>query len=292
MENWARSDLATECGIGENGTGIRIMEREVGRCKISRVQVRDEEVAARIGKPVGRYVVVECGEIGALDDGELDETRRALSVEIREMAERMTGKRVGTGFSVLVAGLGNRAVTPDAVGPETVRHLAVTRHLRQQDAALLATAGLCEISAVVPGVLGETGVAAAELVRGAVQAVEPDLVVAVDALAARTVERLAATVQLSDVGICPGSGLGAGNFSLNVKTVGVPVMALGVPTVVESTTLVADVLAAGGGRLEERGAAILRRDGKRFFVAPREIDVLVAASGILLAGAIERAFSL
>ena len=289
MENWARSDLATECGAGTDGEWIRVLEREVGRCKICRIQVRDEAAAVRIGKPVGRYVVLECGEISGLDEPELDEARRALSVEIREMAERMTGRRVSHGFSVLVAGLGNRSVTPDAIGPETVKRLSVTRHLRQFDSALFSTVGLCEISAVVPGVLGETGVASAELVKSAVLSVQPDLVIAVDALAARAVERLAATVQLSDTGICPGSGLGEGKWALNRETIGVPVMALGVPTVVESATLVADVLAANG-RQPDAAVQPLQREGKRFFVAPKEIDVLVAASGVLLAGAIERAF--
>lgn len=292
MENWARSDLATECGAGKDGEGIRVLEREVGRCRICRVQVRDAAAAERIGKPVGRYVVLECGEIGSLDEPELDEARRALAVEIREMAERMTGQRVSHGFSVLVAGLGNRAITPDAIGPETIKRLSVTRHLRQFDSALFSTVGLCEISAVVPGVLGETGVAAAELVKSAVLSVQPDLVIAVDALAARTVDRLAATVQLSDTGICPGSGLGEGKWALNRETIGVPVMALGVPTVVESATLVADALAANGKHPDADSVQLLQRDGKRFFVAPKEIDVLVAASGVLLAGAIERAFSI
>ena len=110
-------------------------------------------------------------------------------------------------------------------------------------------------------------------------------------MAARTVERLAATVQLSDAGICPGSGLGEGGMALNPTTVGVPVMALGIPTVVESTTMVADALNAMGQAADAEAMRSFCRDGKRFFVAPKEIDVLVAASGVLLAGAIERAFS-
>ena len=171
MENGARSDLAIECGIEQEGEGIRVMEREIGRCKICLVQVKDEAAARRLGKPQGRYVVLECGNVGALDQQEADEVRRVLSVEIKEMAERMTGRRIGQSFSVLVVGLGNRAVTPDAIGPETVKRLSVTRHLHQGEEALFSTVGLCEISAVVPGVLGETGVAAAELVKCAADAV-------------------------------------------------------------------------------------------------------------------------
>lgn len=290
MERMWRSDLAAECGVETERDGVRVSRTEAGGCAILRVQIKSEEAAERLGKPCGRYVTVECGNIRALDEVEMDRVRCALAVEIREMAQRMCGGRIGTGFSVLVAGLGNAEITPDAVGPETVRRLSVTRHLHRLDTALFSTMGLCEISALTPGVLGQTGMETVELVRGAVDACHPDLVVAVDALAARSTERLAATIQLSDAGIHPGSGIGNDRKALNEESVGAPVLALGVPTVVDSTTLVADAMEAFGfgEREEEIRRLLITRKG--FFVSPKEIDLLVSATGILLAGALEKAF--
>jgi len=166
MEEFARSDLAAECGGEREGEGIRVRKSESGGCRILQVQVRSSEAAKRIGKPEGCYVTLDCGNIRMLEENEFDRVRCALSVEIREMAERMCGKRVGGQFSVLVAGLGNAEITADAIGPETVRRMAVTRHLRRLDHALFSTVGLCEISALVPGVLGQTGLETVELVRG------------------------------------------------------------------------------------------------------------------------------
>jgi len=291
MQDFARSDLAAECGAGSEGEGVRVSRVEAAGCEILRVQIKSEEAAARIRKPQGRYVTLECGNIRTLDEVESEQVSRALAVEIREMAERMCGRRVGQGFSVLVAGLGNAEITPDAVGPETVRRLSVTRHLRRFDSALFSTLGLCEIAALTPGVLGQTGLETVELVRGAAKAASPDLVIAVDALAARSTERLAATVQLSDTGIHPGSGIGNTRRALNRETVGVPVMALGVPTVVDSSTLAADLLARAGYTEPDEALRAELENGRSFFVAPKEIDLLVSAVGVLLASALEKAFA-
>ena len=293
MEEFARSDLAAECGTEQEGEGIRLRRSACGGCSILRVQVCTEAAARRIGKPRGCYVTLDCGDIRALEEGELERVCCALSVEIRDMAERMCGKRIGSRFSVLVAGLGNEEITADAVGPETVRRLSVTRHLRRLDRALFSTVGLCEISALTPGVLGQTGLETVELVRGAAEAVAPDLVIAVDALAARSTERLTATVQLSDTGIQPGSGIGNRRKALNAETVGVPVMALGVPTVVDTATLVFDALHRAGldpQALPEELRQTLHT-GRDFFVSPKEIDLLVKAVSVLLAEALEKAFS-
>ena len=291
MEDFARSDLAAECGAGTEGEGVRVSRAEAGGCEILRVQIKSEEAAARIRKPQGRYVTVECGNIRMLDEVESERVSCALAVEIREMAERMCGRRVGQGFSVLVAGLGNAEITPDAVGPETVRRLSVTRHLRRFDTALFSTLGLCEIAALTPGVLGQTGLETVELVQGAARSAQPDLVIAVDALAARSTDRLAATVQLSDTGIHPGSGIGNARRALNRETVGVPVMAIGVPTVVDSATLAADLLARAGHTEPDEALRAELENGRSFFVAPKEIDLLVSAVGVLLAAALEKAFT-
>ena len=289
MGDLARSDLARECGCDTDGEGVLVRHSQAGGCMILRVQIRSLSAAERIGKPMGCYVTVDCGNILTLDEMERERVRCALAVEIREMAERMSDSRVGNRFSVLVVGLGNGEITPDAIGSETVRALSVTRHLRQKEHALLR---LCEISALLPGVSGQTGIEAVELVRGAVSEVKPDLVIAVDALAARSAERLASTVQLSDTGIHPGSGIGNRRCALNTETVGAPVMALGVPTVIESSTLVYDALCRSGCDMAREELHRALEEGKGYFVSPKEIDLLVRASGMLLASALEKAFSL
>ena len=285
------TDLADELFGQPGGTalpaGVRVATARQGGVTITRVEIAREGLA----RPRGRYVTLECGDIHLLDDLEADRVRCALSVEIREMAERMTATRVKSGFSVLVAGLGNRELTSDAVGPETVRRLSVTRHLKRYDGALFSTLGLCEISALTPGVLGQTGLETVELVKGAVRSVAPDLVVAVDALAARSTDRLASTFQLSDTGIQPGSGIGNHRAALNRETVGVPVMALGVPTVVESSTLIYDALEKAGMDTHEPSLRRLLENGRGFFVSPKEVDLLIPSISVLLAGALEKAFS-
>ena len=286
-----RSDLAAECGAVEDAEGLRVDRAEAGGCNILRVQIKSESAAARIGKPIGRYVTIECGSIRMLDEMELERVRCALAVELREMAGRMCKKRIGKGFSLLVVGLGNAEITPDAVGPETVKRLSVTRHLRNFDTELFSTLGLCEIAAMTPGVLGQTGMETVELVRGGVAAAHPDLVLAVDALAARSTARLAATVQLSDTGIHPGSGIGNHRKALNKETVGAPVLALGVPTVVESATLLFDALTAAGLENYEDVLEKSLQAERGYFVSPKEIDLLISATGVLLSGAIEKAFS-
>ena len=158
--------------------------------------------------------------------------------------------------AVLVAGLGNRAMTPDAVGPLAVEHLLVTRHLIS--ALPNCFGSFRAVSAVTPGVLGQSGVESAEAVAALVRELQPAAVIAVDALAARRTERLCTTVQLSDTGIAPGSGVGNHRHPLNRETLGVPVIAIGVPTVIDGATLAADLLESAG---EEAGEALLRTAG-------------------------------
>lgn len=284
----ARSDLAAECGAGVQGAGISVQHAEVGACHILRVRIGNEAAARKVGKPQGRYVTVEFEGISALAAHEREEVQRAVAVELRELAERSLGTRLGARTSVLVVGLGNASMTADALGPEVVRRLCVTRHLGGQ---VLPNA-TCTLSAFSPGVLGQTGIEAEELVRGAVSVLKPDLVLAVDALAARSPQRLAATVQISDAGIQPGGGVGNPRAPLTAAHVGVPVLAIGVPTVVDSATLVADALAEAGLAIFGETAQARLRNARPLLVSPREIDIVIAEGGVLLAGAIERAFSL
>ena len=290
MDGGLQSELARECGCENEGGGVHVARAEAGMCEILRVRIGSAEAAERTGKPCGRYVTVSREGLCGLSEGAADEVRRVLAVEIREMAERMTGKRVGRDFALLVVGLGNGEMTPDALGPGTVRQLRVTRGMAG-DGMLFLGEKPCEIAAFSPGVPGRTGLQSVELVRGAVSAVKPDLVVAVDALAARETRHLCATVQLADTGLSPGGGVGASRPALNAASVGVPVLAIGMPTVVSTAVLLQDAFVRLGvdvplGEADE----ILQSSGK-YLVAPREIDLLVPAAAALLAGAIERAFS-
>ncbi len=290
MEAYATSDLARECCTMTVEQGVRVTKSEAQDREILRVQIKSAEAAARIGKPCGRYVTVACPELALTGERGGEELCRVLAVEIREMAERLTGKRIDGSFSVLAVGLGNADMTPDALGARTVSCLSPTRHAPHAKSPLLG-ARLCELAAFSPGVSGQTGLETVELVRGAAAAMRPHLVIAVDALAARETAHLAATVQLADTGIQPGSGTGRARPALTAETVGVPVMAIGVPTVVGSATLVGDALARFGIDPATPEFADLVQGGRNFFVTPKEIDVLVSRLAETLAAAIERAFS-
>ncbi len=287
-----RSDLARECGCEESAEGVRVVRGEASGYEILRVQIKSEDAAKRIGKPCGRYVTVSCGNTLLETGGSSEELRRVLAVELREMAERAAGRRIDTTFSLLVVGLGNAEMTPDALGPQTVRSISVTRGDAYGDSAWSLCARRCRISALATGVSAQTGLETVEIVRGVVSTTAPDLVLAVDALAARDVGHLAATVQLSDTGIQPGSGIGGGRPALTAKTVGVPVLAIGVPTVVETQTLVGDALLRIGMCEDMPEFAELLRGGKSFFVTPKEIDLLLPCLATLLSDSIQKAFTI
>ena len=193
-------------------------------------------------------------------------------------------------FSVFVTGLGNAELTADALGPDTVSKLTATRHLREHELPLYREIGCSALSAFAPGVLGQTGIETLELLRGAVRSVKPDLVVAVDALAARSCKRLASTVQLSDAGIVPGSGVGNHRTAITADTLGVPVIALGVPMVVDSSTLVYDALQEA--HIDDISDSLreVLENGRSFFVSPKESDVITRQVSELLARAISMAF--
>lgn len=288
---YTRTDLALEFAKDISVSGAEYSEEKSRGCDILRLSIDTKSGAKAYGKPQGKYVTVSCGAIWDMDDDRTDEVCEVISDELRKMAEVMSEKKIDRNFGVLIAGLGNDEITPDAIGPETVRRVEVTRHIHTLLPDIYKQLGCCELSAFAPGVLGQTGIETVELVRGAAENAEPDLIVAIDALAARSVSRLAATVQLSDNGINPGSGIGNMRRSVCRETVGVPVLALGVPTVVDSSTLVYDALSkAGIERISDDLQRVLE-EGREFFVAPKESDVIMKKVAALLARAIGRAFS-
>lgn len=225
-----RTDLALEsvqaaCSGAEAGTisGVRSRERTREGYAVTDIRVEDEDGAQALGKPVGRYVTVDLGPYFRREADYFDRGVRCLAGELAALLPE---------GPVLAAGLGNRAMTCDAVGPTSIDNLLVTRHMIR--AMPRQFADFRPVAAVCPGVLARTGLEALELVRGAVERVRPAAVIAVDALAARDSARLCATVQLSDTGLVPGSGVGNRRSALDRGTLGVPVIAVGIPTVVDA----------------------------------------------------------
>ena len=293
MNGIERSDLA--CEITEGGKtlcdGAEWKTREAAGFAISELIISTKEAAEKLEKPCGRYLTVECGRIDRLGASDRQALSHLLAGELRGTVQRLTHKEVNSNLSVFVAGLGNADLTPDAIGPQTMRRLTATRHLRQYEGELYRAAGCSALSALAPGVLGQTGIETSELLRGAVNTTHPDVVLVIDALTARSCDRLCATVQLSDTGIEPGSGVGNHRRAITYKSMGVPVIALGVPTVVNSATLVWDAInEAGMDGDDPRLQEVLER-GKSFFVSPKESDLICESVAQLFARAIGLAFT-
>ncbi len=292
MKSYTRTDLACE-SFGEAGRKIDGADQSVhrsGNYRIHRLRIRTADAADALGKPMGSYVTVECGKIHHLNRERTEMLARILSGELRGMTEVLTGKQPDPDFSIFVTGLGNAQLTADALGPDTVSKLTATRHLQEHEPPLYREIGCSSLSAFAPGVLGQTGIETIELLRGAVRSVKPDLVLVVDALAARSCQRLASTVQLSDAGIVPGSGVGNHRMAITSNTLGVPVIALGVPMVVDSSTLVYDALREANIEDISDSLRQVLENGKSFFVSPKESDVITEQVSDLLSRAISMAF--
>lgn len=210
-------------------------EREI---RVTKVKIETEKGAKVMGKPSGTYITMEAPNMSVPDDAYHREISKELCMYLRELIPR--GKRE---YSVLVAGIGNRQVTPDALGPHVADNLRINRHIvREYGKYAMGKEHVCAVSAVVPGVMGMTGMETVEILRGVVAETKPDFVIAVDALAARNSKRLNRTIQIADTGIHPGSGVGNHRSGLTKESLGVPVIAIGVPTVVDAATIVNDTM--------------------------------------------------
>jgi spore protease len=237
-----RTDLALEAKESCEEAHVRIRgvkieeeadeEREI---YTTIVRIETENGARAMGKPVGTYITIEAPNMSAPDEGYHREISRELAHHLRRLTEKYEGP-------VLVAGLGNREVTPDALGPDVVNNLNITRHMIREYGHLASAGDQAEVSAIVPGVMAQTGMETLEIIRGIVQETSPGVVIAIDALAARSTKRLNRTIQITDTGINPGSGVGNHRNAINRETLGVPVIAVGVPTVVDAATIVNDTM--------------------------------------------------
>ena len=278
MTGLNRTDLAIESQelSAEDMSGVSISKSKAGGIEICELIIESEAAADRLGKPVGRYITIEAPEL-------------LYDTDVYTKAYELVAKSIcslgSADGDILVAGLGNRAITPDALGPEVVSRVFVTNHIKKQ-----LDYDFCEklgsVSAIAPGVLGTTGMESAQIIRGVVNEQKPSLVIAVDAYAARSVSRMSTTIQISDAGMIPGGGVGNRRAAINEETLGVPVIAVGVPTVVDAAAVAGAVL---GIEDEDEIRNKLGKGAPDMVVTPKEIDLVIdraaktVANGINLA---------
>ena len=281
-----RTDLALEAheinAQAGREDGIRTEEETIDGFSITTVHVGEGEGERLAKKKAGTYINVDVGKSWLLASEGFAALVALLAGQLRKL---FPADFSGT---ALVVGLGNYDITADSIGPKAVEKVVVTRHLRTLNPQLYESAGFGDLCAFAPGVLGQTGMESAENVRSIVEAVRPSLIVAIDALASRRLARLATTVQLCDTGIYPGAGVSNRRSELSAETLGVPVISIGVPTVVDAATLAYDLL--GENADEKTAAALLAGDGKDMFITLKESDVITKQTARLLGFAINRAF--
>ena len=239
-----RTDLAVEAIENMKKAAdvrqVRQTDRTLEGFSVSEVEILTDRAAQEIGKPRGRYLTVALDALIRREEDAFPRACRALGALLREL---LPGK--AQSGPILVTGLGNRMITPDAIGPQAVDHVIATRHLVEQVPDIFSS--WRPVSALAPGVLGQTGVETGEVVCGVLDRIRPAAVLAIDALAAGRLSRLLRTVQLADTGITPGAGVGNARAALNERTLGVPVIAVGVPTVVDGATLAHEIASQLGG---------------------------------------------
>ena len=236
-----RTDLAVETSEGkkdrEELSGIRVDKKKAGDdIVITQVNIDTQKAAKTAGKPKGCYITIEAEPMLEEDGGCHREVSKVFSEQLKQFLPKDYSNS-----KILIVGLGNREVTPDALGPKVLDHLFITRHLiKEYGKYLLEFDKCCSVSGIVPGVMAQTGMETVEIMKGVVEETKPDFVVVIDALAARSIKRLNRTIQITDTGIVPGSGVGNYRNAINQEHLGVPVIAVGIPTVVDAATIVAD----------------------------------------------------
>lgn len=278
-----RTDLAIEkqeYTEKEKLDGVLSKQKRIDGIKLTTIEIINEKGEKLLSKPKGRYITLETK---ALLQG-TDIFSSALDVLSEELK-----KLLPENGTVLVAGLGNDDITPDALGPKVMSLLLATRHISSELAESLGLGSLRSVAGIIPGVLGKTGIETVEIISGIVKKIKPCCVIAVDALASRNVARLGTTVQMCDTGVSPGSGVGNRRKGINKETLGVPVIAIGVPTVVDAVTMAFDIFEKAGVDLEERKLMKKLQEHKSMMVTPKEVDNLIDKSAHLIAMAINRA---
>lgn len=287
MKMYQRTDLACEMPRDTAGRGISASREKRYGFETEEIIVHKGAGEEAAGRPAGRYATLHCGKIWMLDKEESARAAAATAAILSSFLTEATGTAPGRDSAILVAGLGNRFITPDSIGPRTADLITVTSHAAGGE-YLPAVLGCARVSAIAPGVLGQTGIEAASLVADAARAAKAEAIIAVDALAARSTARLATTIQIADTGIQPGSGIGNSRAAITKESCGVPVIALGVPTVVDSATLVWDALEKAGIDSPSEELTRVLENGRSYIVSPRESDQIAASVSALLASAVNR----
>ena len=272
-----RTDLAMESAqphIDSLPAGITQSEHTVGNLTINTVEITSDDVAKLIGKPCGKFITIITPPFHTGQDAD--------SGDIEAIAKEITSFLPQSGL-VLIVGLGNNDITPDAIGPRTAHGIIATRHISGEAAVSMGFEGLRPVAAVAPGVLGQTGIETSEIISSIVHDIKPAAVIVIDALAAGDMSRLGNTVQISNTGISPGSGVKNHRRELSENTLGVPVISVGIPTVVDALTVASALLGEDESKLSTLKSA------NNMMITPREIDVLISRACKTLAQAINRA---
>ena len=269
--------------------GIETEEKDISEdIKVATVKIINEEGANAIGKPIGTYITIDIKKLKLAGEVEI---QKAADV-VTESLKKIFNKHVENRDDILVVGLGNAYVTPDSLGPKVIKDIDVTRHFLKYTPEYIDP-NTRPVTAIAPGVLGTTGIETLEIVKGIVDNIKPKLVIVIDSLASKSIERISSTIQIADTGIVPGAGVGNARNELSKNTLGVPVIAIGVPMVVETATLVNDALYLFINRLQEQAKSndelnslkekdnydeikeALNPQGYNMIVTPKEIDDLI-----------------
>lgn len=285
-----RRDLYKKANKIENEVdGIEAEEEQItDKIKVTRVKITNEQGEQAIGKKQGNYITIDIQKMNIITEEEALKASETLANELRKLVEN----KIQSKEDVLIVGLGNEEVTPDALGPNVVKDIEVTRHIINYLPQYIDE-NARPVSAIAPGVLGTTGIETLEVIKGVVDNIKPKLLIVIDALASRSMERISSTIQLSDTGIVPGAGVGNTRKELTENTLGIPVIALGIPTVVETAVVVNDALDLFIEKLQQEAnsndylnqlkeednyeqikEALLPKDFN-FIVTPKEIDELI-----------------
>ena len=241
-----RTDLASErCDVYKKANsieneiqGIKSEKEEINEnISVERVKIINEDGEKAIGKLQGNYITIDIKNLKIAQDEDIEKTAETLSNELKNIIDKHIDKK----GEILIVGLGNIYVTPDSLGPKVINEIEVTRHIINYLPQYVEE-GTRMVSAISPGVLGTTGIETLEILKGIVDNINPKLVIVIDALASRSIERISSTIQISDTGIVPGAGVGNTRAEISKKTLGIPVIAIGIPTVVETAVLVNDCL--------------------------------------------------
>lgn len=307
MKNNVRTDLALEAREyykeknNEEIDGVEVEEYIDKQVIVSHVKVLNDNGEKLLGKPKGNYITLEFADFVYYDSEAKEDVSKTLAKELYKIIN------IDENSKVLIVGLGNWNITPDALGPKVTSKLMITRHLREYIPDKIDE-GIIPVSAIAPGVLGITGIETSEIVKGIVDKTKPTLVICIDALASRKTQRVNKTIQIGNTGISPGAGIGNKRMELSEETLGVPVIAIGVPTVVDAATLASDTIelviddlmeaaeetgefyrmlkALSEGERETLIKEVLGQKLSSLVVTPKDIDMVINAISNIIANGI------